>query len=1541
MSSLAGLNIKGYALQDKIGEGGFGAIYRGRQLSVDREIAIKVILPEYASRPDFIRRFETEAQLVARLEHPHIVPLIDYWRDPEGAYLVMRYLRAGSVYATLRNKGAFTPEATLKLVDQISSALSLAHRNNIIHRDIKPDNILLDDDGNAYLTDFGIARATTKDGEEEDDVSGSPGYIAPEQITAGEIGAHTDLYSFGIVIYEVLTANHPFQGLTPSQMFLKHLQGNALDIPANSPISPKLRAFIQRATARLPADRYPDAVALAKNFREALSADTPIETGFAVVDFTTIVNPYKGLRAFDEADAGDFFGREALVKYLIERLDGKERHSNFLAVVGPSGSGKSSVVKAGVIPALKRGALPGSAKWFYAELTPGVDPFQTLETALLSVAINPPADLAEILRKDGDGLKNALKAILPENEHLFLLIDQFEEVFTLLDDEAARVRFLELLTNAVQSDPRLHLIVTLRADFYDRPLLYEAFAALIRNRTEVVIPLTTEELEAAIIKPAERAGLQVAPNLVADIITDVREEPGTLPLLQYALTELFERRTANLLRLESYQNIGRVTGAVARRADELYNALSPAQKSVARQVFLRLVTLGEGVEDTRRRALRSELAAVAKDKDALQTILDNFGKFRLFTFDHDAQTREPTVEVAHEALIREWVQLREWLDAGRGDIRTQRQLSAAANEWQTAKRDPSFLLRGSRLTQFDEWTKTTDLALTAFENEYLQTSLQERKAQEAAEQERQAREKNLERRAAQTLRGLVGVMAAAVVISLGLTAFAFSRSQAEQQARAIAENRAIEVQSLALSASAQQTLNENDLDLTLALALEANKTDAPPNESKRMLLQTASLPGTRRQIQTTNPLWAVALSPDMKLIASGGGPTTPGSNLYKGRPTFQPLNSSPASGDYAVVLWDRTDGKMLQRLEGHTNTLTDLAFSADGKLVYSASADGTLRVWDIASGKELRQIGKHVGQVVAIALTPDGNAILAANNDLETGKSALVLWNTKTGEEIRRFNASRDFYYSIAVSPDGKTALTGTGPAGPTSPLIDAPDVVLWDLQTGQELRHLKGHQGGVFSLSYSPDSKTALSGGIEGAVIYWNLDTGEIIRRIPAPYDRFAYRVAISPDGRFAVTYGFESYVMVWDLQNGIEISRFLYPNAPITDMAFSPDSRSVITAGADAFARDWELFSHNEVRRMFSPPGTGQWALAISPDGKTAVTSSGSPSFFKPYFGPNLIHIWDIATGKEIRAFEGAKSTIFSAAFLPDGKRFVTTSGNPFGPGDNAMTLWDAETGKMIRRYESPISALTGLAITPDGKRAVTLSFGAALILWDLESERPLNVFQGSMPFYNITISPDGKYVLSGEGDGTVTRWDMETGKPVQKYIGGNHFFVHDIVYSHDGKFFVVAGGDDFAVVWDVDKPQQPRATYNLARAALRSVSLSSDDKLLLIGSNGGDLFLFDLETQELVGNYIAYRTEVWQARFTPDNKLGLATSLDGDVIVWQIAPQSLTELKDWTLKNRFIRPFTCEERGRFRLAACTSEERAHPQTGGGPLPAGTPPR
>ncbi len=551
-------------------------------------------------------------------------------------------------------------------------------------------------------------------------------------------------------------------------------------------------------------------------------------------------NPYKGLRPFDEADAANFFGRENLTGRLVSRLDNDgEEMGRFLAVVGPSGSGKSSVVRAGMVPALRQGSIPGSSKWTILDVIPGTHPLEELEAALLRVAVNPPASLLPQLLEDERGLLRAVKRVLPADPAAAMLIvlDQFEEVFTLVQDEATRRRFLDgLFVAATDLHSPLRVVVTLRADFYDRPLLYRQAGELVRQRTEVVLPMSGDELERAIVRPAARTGVTLEQDLLAAIIQDVTEQPGALPLLQYALTELFERRNGRIMTLQAYKESGGVPGALSRRAEAIYNRLGPVEQETTRQLFLRLVTLGEGVEDTRRRVRMAEMATVAPDEAALHNVLDIFGRYRLLTFDRDPVTGGPTVEVAHEALLTSWGRLCEWLESSRESLGMQRRLLSAATEWTNAGQDSSFLVHGVRLAQFEALQVEGDVALNAQEREFLGAS-QDAAAREDEDREIQ-RQRELQaarqlaetqQRAATQLRRRAIFLAGAFLLALVLAGVAFYfgdqarvRAVGEQEARLEAEQASRLSSSRELAAAAISNLNV-DPERSILLALQAVK----------------------------------------------------------------------------------------------------------------------------------------------------------------------------------------------------------------------------------------------------------------------------------------------------------------------------------------------------------------------------------------------------------------------------------------------------------------------------------------------------------------------------------------------------------------------------------------------------------------------------------------------------------------------------------------------------------------------------------------------
>jgi basic membrane lipoprotein Med (substrate-binding protein (PBP1-ABC) superfamily)/DNA-binding SARP family transcriptional activator len=456
-------------------------------------------------------------------------------------------------------------------------------------------------------------------------------------------------------------------------------------------------------------------------------------------------NPYKGLRPFTEEDAADFFGRDELVQRLVAMLADGVR---LISLVGPSGSGKSSVVAAGLVPRLRAGDAPESAGWRVGRMTPGPNPLRELQAIL---------DRAPSSEPGGDTTTT------------LLVIDQLEQTFAAAED-AARNQFLATLADAVASpEDRLRVIVTLRADYYDRPLLHPEFAAVFTSSVVNVVPMPARELEEAIVEPARRAGVEVEPALLAELIGDTANRPGSLPLLQYALTELFDQRSGPMLTRASYASLGGLRGLLTRRAESLYQGLDPEAQQAAMQLFLRLVHPGEGVLEARRRPFLRELTDLGIDPVVLSAVLTTFGRHRLLTFDRDAASEQATVEVAHEALLVEWDRLAGWIDRHRAALRRHAALAAAAEEWELSGRDPDYLLTGSRLREFEAWRKGGALRLSGRERAFLDAAIERRRAAEKAEAARIDLQRRAERRARRRVAAL-GIVVVLLAVGLG---FAF------------------------------------------------------------------------------------------------------------------------------------------------------------------------------------------------------------------------------------------------------------------------------------------------------------------------------------------------------------------------------------------------------------------------------------------------------------------------------------------------------------------------------------------------------------------------------------------------------------------------------------------------------------------------------------------------------------------------------------------------------------------------------------------------
>jgi basic membrane lipoprotein Med (substrate-binding protein (PBP1-ABC) superfamily)/DNA-binding SARP family transcriptional activator/class 3 adenylate cyclase len=548
------------------------------------------------------------------------------------------------------------------------------------------------------------------------------------------------------------------------------------------PLRERLREVQMLALYR--SGRHPDALRAYQDFRQLLADELGLDPSPALQRLqerillhdpslrpetgqleprTTVRNPYKGLRPFSEEDAEDFFGRGALVHQLLESL---AKGVPLLAAVGPSGSGKSSAVAAGLIPALRSGAIDGSEDWVVAHMQPGINPFGELAAALLRALGPKHSSLEGRFGEDqASPIVTAVQA-LPVGRRLVLLIDQFEELFT-MEDERSRERFIGELVTAVGA-PRTpaQAVICLRADFYDRPLMHAEFARVLIPGVVNVLPMMPPEIEEAVVEPARRAGVEVEPGLLAEMTADTVHQPGGLPLLQYALTELFEQRAGGALTLESYRGLGGIRGALSRRADEVFGHLDAESRGVAVQLFLRLVRIQDRGAPVRRRLPISDLTALELDPVVLSNVLDSFGRSRLLSFDRDATTGNATVEVAHDALLTEWERLAGWIEDHRDDLQRHETLASAAQAWETAGRDPDFLLTGSRLTDHEDWSRATDMRLTANERAFLDAGLNLRRRQETEEAERLHRQRRLERRAR---RRLVALVAALAILAAGTT----------------------------------------------------------------------------------------------------------------------------------------------------------------------------------------------------------------------------------------------------------------------------------------------------------------------------------------------------------------------------------------------------------------------------------------------------------------------------------------------------------------------------------------------------------------------------------------------------------------------------------------------------------------------------------------------------------------------------------------------------------------------------------------------------
>jgi WD40 repeat protein len=1166
------------------------------------------------------------------------------------------------------------------------------------------------------------------------------------------------------------------------------------------------------------------------------------------------VCPYKGLAAFDVDDAAYFFGRERLVGDLAARTVGV----GLLGVVGPSGSGKSSAVLAGLVPSLAEGLLPGSERWRHVVMRPGEHPIQELRSALGSAALGT----------NGDGDLVASMGQVEAGSRLVLLVDQFEELFTTTLDADERDAFVEALVRmATEDHERVIAVLTIRADFYGSCAGYPKLAGLLAANHVLVAPMSADEFRRAVELPARRVGLRVESALSHALVDEVTDEPGGLPLFSTTLFELWGKREGGWLRMETYEKTGGLRGAVARLAERSYQQLTDAEQQTAKTVLLRLVGSGEGEAAVRRRV---PIAEFDPDRNtAAAAVLDRLTRDRLLT------RSDGLVEIAHEALIREWPRLRDWLEEDVQGRAVRAHLTEAAKQWQEADRNPAELYRGPRLSVAMDWAATHSDELNELEREFVSES---RRASE--------REAERQRRTNRRLRALLAGVAVFLVVALLAGGLALvQRGRARESARE-ADRQADLARSRELAASAINVLDE-DPELSVLLAIEAIRA-APGDE----LPPREAVSGLHNAVRSTRTLlsrgWDRALpfneldgvmSPDASLMAVTGRAGT-------------------------LQAWDSATGNLAWEVKDDVGAgwFSHPQFSPDGSVlavafnrywtkenrVYGGRATGIYLI-EPGSGELVEMIPPSskcdwVGLPFRYAFTPDGYQLLRAADPppCRDGKLDLEFVDLDSLRVTRRVavsapqveNGGLDLFVGVDIhhgrlqvsDGDEGTSRFFTG----STRMIDlASGRVLW--RGRQDLSGFLSPDGSVMALSnWSP---------AEREVELVDPATGETVGEL-AGHKAGAADVAFSDDGRLAYTAGLDGTARVWDVASGSNLITLRGDKHGLIRLSVDNKGERLATFGVDGSARIWDLTAQPLGETM---------GLNLSPAqiGLRSIDAAGGVAAVMAFaeLGGAQVLVFDPATGRIIRRYRDPAGQVL--ALTPDGRSLVHQHLVGSGPDPatwavGSILVRDVVTGTTRIELEGfcdwidPVSDcpvlppdhpyaewVLGMSVTTDGRRAAAGGdVGFAVSVWDLDT--------GSVV---ATLGPFGKPGSGGVPGAAI-------------HPGGSKVAVR--ILDDEPRVAIVGLDGSFLARFAFEPPA----------TSAGHIAFSPDGSLLAAG--GARLAVFDTTSWAVLWQVDAHDGGVFHLDFSPDGRSIVTTGSDGFIRLWDTRDGRLLQVipmgEDW---------------------------------------------